>query len=275
MKCVQLSLYFLIISCFSLNAQVTYVNSAANGADDGTSWADAYTNLSDALTNTMTGDIWVAKGLYTPSNVEADTFNSFVIYNPINIFGGFDGTESNIEQRNIVSNATILSGDILGDDASMIDIASTNDINSVDLLFVDASGGNYNITSESPAIDNGLAGAPEFDIFGNPRVGNPDSGAIENQDPTSIIEFLDNHGALSIFPNPVINKGQITLENNWRGTLVISLIDINGKVFSQKSYYKGEQTFSEYINTNPLDGGNYYLTVLNNNQIISVPFIKL
>ena len=58
------------------NAQ-TYVNAAATGNNDGTSWADAFNDLQDALTNATTGDqIWVATGTYLPRHNKFGYFSS-------------------------------------------------------------------------------------------------------------------------------------------------------------------------------------------------------
>ncbi len=47
---------------------IVYVNAAATGASDGSSWADAFTNLDDglALAACGTSEVWVAAGTYRP-----------------------------------------------------------------------------------------------------------------------------------------------------------------------------------------------------------------
>ena len=73
-------LYWLIAGMLLISAtafsQVVYVKGDASGANDGTSWANAYTNLSTALTNTTSGQVWVAAGTYVPGT---DTLSSFSI----------------------------------------------------------------------------------------------------------------------------------------------------------------------------------------------------
>ncbi|MDX1686171.1 MAG: hypothetical protein R3275_13115, partial [Saprospiraceae bacterium] len=100
-----------------LIGQVVYVDIDAVGNNDGTSWANAYTDLSIAIDSSGAGsEIWVAEGTYIPGGQIPTRGSSFVIENDIRLYGGFNGTEDNLSQRNILANRTILSGDINGDD---------------------------------------------------------------------------------------------------------------------------------------------------------------
>lgn len=89
-----------------------FVRSTAHGANNGTSWRDAYKSLQTALGTAVSGDrIWVAKGTYTPTN-GSDRTLSFSLKNGVAVYGGFAGTESKLSQRKPLQNLTILSGDI-------------------------------------------------------------------------------------------------------------------------------------------------------------------
>ncbi|MDF1696773.1 MAG: choice-of-anchor Q domain-containing protein [Saprospiraceae bacterium] len=110
------TLFLFIFFSFSSFSQVTYVNLNASGAGDGSSWADAYTDLQAALTATADGQVWIAAGVYTPTSLALDTFNTFLVEQEISIYGGFAGDEATIEERDLGANTTTLSGDLNGDD---------------------------------------------------------------------------------------------------------------------------------------------------------------
>jgi len=107
---------------------VIYVDADAAGANDGGSWTDAFTDLQDALQGATAGqEIWVAEGIYKPvmpadpSNVTNPERNAtFALKDGVAIYGGFAGTEASREARDVQVHATILSGDLLGDDNDVI-----------------------------------------------------------------------------------------------------------------------------------------------------------
>lgn len=93
-------------------SKIIYVKSNATGANNGTSWTNAYINLWAAISVAVSGDqIWVAAGTYKPT-AGADRSLFFQLKNGVSIYGGFAGTETELGQRNIWGNITTLSGDI-------------------------------------------------------------------------------------------------------------------------------------------------------------------
>jgi hypothetical protein len=119
-------------------ARVLYVDKDAAGANDGTSWANACTDLQAALekarlaygTTSSTDDvaeIWVADGVYKPGPCQGQTnpvYCSFKLVNTVGIYGGFRGSEDGYtgetkrSQRDSDprTNSTILSGDLNDND---------------------------------------------------------------------------------------------------------------------------------------------------------------
>lgn len=111
MRAVTFTLVLLV--CFfasTLNATTYYVKQGATG--NGTSWANAFGSLQSALAKAVAGDqIWVAAGKYTPTNTTDRTI-SFEIADGVQVYGGFAGNETSLNQRNWTVNKTILSGEI-------------------------------------------------------------------------------------------------------------------------------------------------------------------
>lgn len=119
----------LLSLCGTANAATIYVDHAASGANNGSSWSNAYNSLQDALGAASFGDeIWVTSGTHHPTR-QADITDptlttsdardaTFWIPRGIKMFGGFAGTESAVDQRPATLSHTLLSGDIgvTGDD---------------------------------------------------------------------------------------------------------------------------------------------------------------
>ena len=91
----------LSVGSFPAAAEVIYVSAAANGSANGSSWANAKTDLAAAVTDARTGDdVWVAAGTYGPIELRSG----------VRIIGGFAGTESATSESDPVANRTIISG---------------------------------------------------------------------------------------------------------------------------------------------------------------------
>jgi predicted outer membrane repeat protein len=92
-----------------------YVKTTGNDGLTGTSWGTAFATIQQALSAAGAGsEIWVAAGTYKPTST-LDRSISFQLKNGVAVYGGFDGTEGSLGQRDWQTNVTILSGDIDGD----------------------------------------------------------------------------------------------------------------------------------------------------------------
>lgn len=127
--------YTFVISGTGYCPSPIYVDrDATTGNNDGTSWANAFTDLQDGLALARTCaplEVWVATGVYTPGLSRSDTFT---LTSGVQLYGGFAATETVRTERNWEANVTVLSGDIAGDD--------TIDANSVVTDTVNISGSN-------------------------------------------------------------------------------------------------------------------------------------
>jgi hypothetical protein len=134
-KSVIVALTFMLgLACSSFAATV-YVNSLATGANNGTSWDNAYTSLQSA----MPGDnntINVAEGVYKPD--PSDKNKSFGLGSNVTLLGGyiahvrasdysgglaFQPVNPGSQPRDPAAYRTVLSGDLNGNDVSIDTLA--------------------------------------------------------------------------------------------------------------------------------------------------------
>ena len=116
----------LSIACLTMvgMAQTTWhVKPTGNDLVSGMSWANAFKTLQKALDTAQAGDqIWVANGTYFPTkkagNGTNDEDKAFVLLKDVKLYGGFAGTETALNQRQLppmgTPSGTILSGDLKG-----------------------------------------------------------------------------------------------------------------------------------------------------------------
>ncbi len=107
-------------TCSGAQAAVLYVNHAAGGANNGSSWANAFRDLQDALSaaalDPFITQIWVAQGTYRPDRGTGDRSASFALLDGVALYGGFRGDEAVLRRRDIARYRTILCGDLHDDD---------------------------------------------------------------------------------------------------------------------------------------------------------------
>jgi hypothetical protein len=98
--------------------RIVYVDANAKPAGNGSSWASSYSSLDAALKDAAKdgAQVWVAKGAYKPKGT--DRTATFKLADGVRLFGGFQGYESSVRQRDANAKLnggmaqTLLSGDI-------------------------------------------------------------------------------------------------------------------------------------------------------------------
>jgi len=136
-----------------------FVDMDAAGSEAGTTWADAYKDLQSALANSDCTEIWVAAGTYTPT-ATSDQAISFEMKNGVSIYGGFIGTEAQLDPRDFTANETILSGDLNGDDVGFENQVE-NSLHVVNCDNIDNSA-----VLDGFTIRGGIGGGPSYSTFG-------------------------------------------------------------------------------------------------------------
>ncbi len=222
--CLALLCLFLFAAP-SARAVVYYVDgSKPNNNGNGQSWVNAKKDVQEAINvATATGDqVWVKAGTYLPTLLPAGPNQAltardkafYLFYTDLKLYGGFTGIETQLSQRNAVTNVTTLSGDLDGP-------GGTNDAYHVMILFerttacvIDGftiSGGFANSTSPSSTdyFPNGV-------ITGFRASYSPGSGGgiyNENSSPTITNCIISNNvaatsgaGILNQSSNPSVSN---------------------------------------------------------------------
>ncbi len=85
---------------------------ATGGANNGSSWTDAFLDLQDGIDLAVSGiEVWVAEGTYVPGPSVSDYFST---KKGVRVYGGFAGGETVRQDRDWNAHPTILSGEIGG-----------------------------------------------------------------------------------------------------------------------------------------------------------------
>ncbi|UGU15043.1 gliding motility-associated C-terminal domain-containing protein [Sinomicrobium kalidii] len=159
------------------NNNILYVDQNVDTADPnytdaGDSWENAVVELRDALDWAQDWDattdgalqIWVATGNYRPTGDPTDREATFQLVSGVEIYGGFDATETDLDERDWENNVAVLSGDIDDNDAQDIITDPQNQIRGAN---------SYNVVTGS-GTDN-TAALNGFTITG----GSDNSGSID------------------------------------------------------------------------------------------------
>ena len=161
---------------FTTEPRRIYVDINTGGANNGTSWENAYNYLQDALADANSlekpVEICVAQGIYKPDHGKnqhlEDQYASFQLQNRVTIKGGYGGIgEPDPDARDIAAYETILSGEISDDeDSCHVVTGSGTDRTAMLDGFTITEGEAYNVSN-----NNDLGGGM-YSYAGSPTIRN-------------------------------------------------------------------------------------------------------
>lgn len=166
----------LVVPCAAV--EIIFVDADAVGANNGLSWANAYTSLQDGIADAdslgLPAEIRVAEGIYKPDQgagiTPGDRSAAFGLINDVIIKGGYAGFgEPDPDARDTDVYETILSGDLNGNDAQVSDPCElldepTRSENSYHV--VDASGTDPSAVLDGFSITAGNANGSGTNLYG-------------------------------------------------------------------------------------------------------------
>lgn len=237
---------------------IWYVNENANGLGTGSSWNDAFVHPQEALNVASPDDqIWVAQGIYTPTDRLQSSDpreSSFRMAGNVSLYGGFEGLEENLSDRNPSQYITTLSGDLENDDSTSGDLSD----NSYHVVRFEE------LTGSGRAIIDGFVitqGNADNNVFGGGvYINNVDTGFATCPliDQCKIIgNYADYGGGFYISETAAAFVNRCVLTQN------------NAQIAGGGAYTKGSVALQNcLINANHSDGEGGALQCLSNAQVV-------
>lgn len=235
-----------------------YVKPAATGTGDCESWANAC-GLNYALRHSIPGqEIWVQKGVYTPATISGHTPSedernaTFQLYTGVSVYGGFNGNETALSQRDWYNNTTILSGDIDGNDNQTpviydMEHVTNNDHNSFHVVL-----GAKDSTLDGFVITGGYANiGREYKDYGGGMLNSGSNSTLKN------VTFTGNYalygGGMSNIKSAAPKIANVTMINN-------QAVYYGGAMLNDSSsptFFDATVSGNSTTNVNGMGGGIY------------------
>jgi len=247
MKQLYLVLSIMIFSCiFTANAAVKrYVKPIASGTQNGSSWANAKSDLQQVINASAEGDtIWVAAGTYT---------GGFTLKQGVQIYGGFAGFETFLKERKLPGtneNQTILDGN------------NTQRVVSQDVAFTVSTVLDGFIIQNGSALYGAGISLKSNSILRRCIVRNNQAGEIRLGDYVASqggVVFRIDKNAGKVYVIATQNHGQTYQSGKGtvvaKGTLDSALLDLNGMANTKlMSNARAATAVAEYVADAPADG---------------------
>ncbi len=183
---------------------------------------------------------------------------------------------ANIEIEEGTPTVTSMGGNVVSDaslDLGTLGIQDKTEY--MGIIFTSYDDFDFHLSDSSPAINIGQGEATMYDIEGSPRVNTPDAGAYEYQLDVSIEEtIIENDGQLKILPNPVQYDLTMQLENQWRGSILARIYNINGQLVKSYRFDKMNDVERVVFDVSDLASGVYDLVVGNQKSVVASKMIK-
>lgn len=250
--------------------RILYVTATGRGNFSGSSWNNALPGLADALRYARENEsdwtaaaplrIWTAGGTYKPEyspqdgvNFGADQGrnNSFLMVKNVQLYGGFAGTETTLAGRNlsVTTNATILSGDLDGNDGPNF---SNNENNAYHVVVSSGEVGTALLNGFT--ITGGNANNPEpITIYNHVSYGNYGGGMLALNTSSPTLTYVNISGNAANFGGGMYNwtSSPVLTNVNLSGNTAISM---GGGMFNNNA--SPEITHSTISGNNAGNGGN-------------------
>lgn len=129
-----------------------------------------------------------------------------------------------------------------------------------DFTLVIQDGNDYTVNGVevSPSLD--FTGSLSIPVMVNDGTSNSNVFLI----PVAVVDVLSTQpleGVAEVYPNPANEYFTISLENDYLGTLTISLMDMEGKVVQQPQLIKSERNFSHQLHVKMLARGLVFILI--------------
>jgi hypothetical protein len=202
MTCLMMPTLLLATLCTAAAGKIIYVDDDTTGANDGSSWENAYIYLQDAMADANSAEkpveIRVAQGIYKPDQgayqTPGDREATFRLINGVTLIGGYAGLGGpDPNTRDVELYETILSGDLNGNDVQVdiVEVADLEDLESESTRMENS----YHVITGSGTDDS--AGLDGFTITAGYAYG--PEGPGDDHD-----KFRSGGGMYNISGNPIV-----------------------------------------------------------------------